>query len=218
MQDLLRTELERLVKKYGSEQLLHEFRAITLTDNDNICTILINGGLHSFPDELFLGERYTFYEGNLDLSSERNLQYFMIQRLYNLSKFLKSRKWRRIYLIISGHAAVCMQVKLAIYRITHIETVDWVFDGSGNYLQLELPLRGILSQTRNEPDYYFLDENSQANGDHEVHRAGCPYLPSENSIKALGEHYSFQSAISQAQAYYTQVEACSYCRFDYHRQ
>ena len=148
-EDSIHDDISRLIEKYGRHAALNAMQnaAKSLTPGA-VCTIIVNAGLHRFPPEILSGEIYTFYEGSLDLSSEELLRSFVEDRLLNLSIFLKSRKWRQIFIVISGHAAICMQVKLAVYRITHIETVDWVFDGAGNYVRLAIPMRRILTAAR----------------------------------------------------------------------
>ena len=142
----LENDLNVLVKRYGKERVLRELeRSLWNMSKPDTCTILINEGLHNFPNHLFVGEKYVFYRGSIDLSSEKNLESMLRERIDELKSFLRKRKWKQIFIVVSGHAAVCMQVKLAVYRVTHIETVDWVFDGAGNYLRLELPLRELLS-------------------------------------------------------------------------
>ena len=68
--------------------------------------------------------------------------------MIEFAKFLRSKKWQQINVVISGHPAVCMQVKLAIFRVTHIESVDWVYDGAGGYIPLNIPLRAVLSANK----------------------------------------------------------------------
>lgn len=140
-------ELDALVRLHGANAVLSAARRVEqLDDALNVCTILVNVGVHSMPEYLLNGEVYVFYEGSVDLSSEKNLKEFTDQKILSLREFLRTKKWNQIYIVISGHAAMCMQVKLAVYRITHIETVDWVFDGAGRYLKLEVPMRKLLSQ------------------------------------------------------------------------
>ena len=147
MKDKLSRDIGSLLETYGADVVRHELERLTENVNaEQICTILINEGLHHFPDHLFVGKRFVFYKGGLDFSSEQALEADIVNRLIQLKIFLGTQKWKRIYTIISGHAAVCMQVKLAVYRITHLETIDWAFDGAGNYRKIELPLRQILLQ------------------------------------------------------------------------
>ena len=144
----LTSELTDLLQRYSRIEVEKTLRGLSIPDgNGTICTILVNQGLHAFPDYVFRGEKYVFYEGSADLSSSEALAAFAKERLENLAKFLKRKKWSEIYIIISGQAALCMLIKLAVYRITHIETIDWVFDGQGNYISLKVPVRSILTSS-----------------------------------------------------------------------
>ncbi|MBN2597327.1 hypothetical protein [Labilibaculum sp.] len=58
---------------------------------------------------------------------------------------------------------------------------------------------------------YYVNKNAQANGDHEVHKDGCSYMPhSENRIY-LGDFLYCSSAVSEAKKTYNQVNGCYYC-------
>jgi len=59
--------------------------------------------------------------------------------------------------------------------------------------------------------YFYVNKNVQANGDHEVHRPICFWLPkAENSI-CLGYFATSQRAVKEASRYYYQVNGCYYC-------
>lgn len=145
---LLQDQLAELINQFGGVAVETELKKLNgRSQNAEECTILINKGLHIFPNDLYRGDVFVIYEGSVDLSSSDTLQAFVRQRLLALKEFLSSKKWGHINIIISGHAAICMQVKLAVYRITHIETTDWVFDGAGNYIPLQIPMRKLLTSS-----------------------------------------------------------------------
>jgi hypothetical protein len=154
MTDDLETELKRLLRRYGARPLHDKLDELAAEGSKpGTATILVNEGIHYFPETLFQGDRFVVYKGSLDLSNEGSLRAEVTHALSPLATFLMSKKWRKIYLVISGHAVVCMQVKLLVYRITHLETVDLVFDGAGNYLQLALSMRELIEQARaNRPN------------------------------------------------------------------
>jgi len=58
---------------------------------------------------------------------------------------------------------------------------------------------------------YYVNKNAQANGDHEVHREGCSYLPLETNRIYLGQFDSCSGAVREARNHYTQVNGCYYC-------
>jgi len=57
--------------------------------------------------------------------------------------------------------------------------------------------------------YYCVNNNAQANGDHEVHEQGCVYWPSNR--KDLGWHASCSSAVTEAKKTYRQSNGCKTC-------
>jgi hypothetical protein len=60
-------------------------------------------------------------------------------------------------------------------------------------------------------DYYYVNKNSQLNGDHEVHKSNCIYLPSELNRLGLGYFSNCQDAVREAKKYYVQCNGCYYC-------
>ena len=58
---------------------------------------------------------------------------------------------------------------------------------------------------------YYVNKNAQLNGDHEVHRQGCAWLPSEHNRIYLGIFSSCHPAVTEARKYFRQVNGCYYC-------
>lgn len=58
---------------------------------------------------------------------------------------------------------------------------------------------------------YYVNKNSQSNGDHEVHVSSCARLPNKENQLALGEHDSCRTAVTEAKKSYTQSNGCYYC-------
>lgn len=58
---------------------------------------------------------------------------------------------------------------------------------------------------------YYVNQNAQANGDHEVHREGCSFMPSELNRTYLGQHDGCTTAVREARRYYTRSNGCYYC-------
>lgn len=56
---------------------------------------------------------------------------------------------------------------------------------------------------------YYVNNNAQPNGDHEVHTLSCTYLPTERTY--LGEHAECSTAVAQAKQYYSQSNGCYTC-------
>ena len=55
---------------------------------------------------------------------------------------------------------------------------------------------------------YYVNKNAQTNGDHEVHKTGCSWLPSVNNRIYLGDFIYCSTAVNEARKHYTQVNGC----------
>lgn len=61
---------------------------------------------------------------------------------------------------------------------------------------------------------YYVNNQAQANGDHEVHKATCTWLPVNR--KYLGEFSSCHDAVREAKKHYRQSNGCYYCSRECH--
>lgn len=58
---------------------------------------------------------------------------------------------------------------------------------------------------------YYVNKNAQSNGDHEVHKEGCTYMPSYSNRQYLGYFSNCRDAVKEAKKYYDKVNGCYYC-------
>lgn len=58
---------------------------------------------------------------------------------------------------------------------------------------------------------YYVNQNQQANGDHEVHRQGCDRMPFEENRTYLGEYETCGPAVRKAKTIYPKSNGCYYC-------
>lgn len=58
---------------------------------------------------------------------------------------------------------------------------------------------------------YYVNMNAQSNGDHEVHKSNCTWLPYPENRIYLGEFVSCYGAVDAARKHYAQVNGCYYC-------
>lgn len=63
---------------------------------------------------------------------------------------------------------------------------------------------------------YYVNTNAQANGDHEVHKDGCPTPPEPENRQHLGEFSSCYEAVLAAKKYYAQCNGCKNCSPECH--
>lgn len=138
-------ELDSLIMQYGTEATIALIkREMSSRASGSTLTIIANEGTHHLPDAYTRGEVYVATKGNLDFSSVDRVKAQYEKVIIDLSQKLKSRTWHQIYLIPFGHTTLCMQIKLLVYRVTRIETVDLFYDGRGNYSDLSIEQRDLI--------------------------------------------------------------------------
>jgi hypothetical protein len=58
---------------------------------------------------------------------------------------------------------------------------------------------------------YYVHTKAQSNGDHEVHKQDCTWLPLPENRVYLGEFSNCFEAVIAARRHYTDVDGCHYC-------
>ena len=58
---------------------------------------------------------------------------------------------------------------------------------------------------------YYVNQNAQADGYHEVHKDGCPTPAHINNRTYLGYYSSCAPAVREARKHYTKVDGCKNC-------
>ena len=112
-------------------------------DGSRILTIVGNSGMHVIPEALIRGELYTATHGTLDLSKGTSLAEIYIAILRPLADKLREKTWEKIYFIPTGPTTLSLQIKLLVYHITRISTVDLYYE-RGSYIEVDLDYRSYL--------------------------------------------------------------------------
>ncbi len=63
---------------------------------------------------------------------------------------------------------------------------------------------------------YYVNKNAQSNGDHEVHKLGCGWMPAVENRIYLGDFSSCSAAVREAKRHYNQVNGCYHCSLACH--
>jgi len=58
---------------------------------------------------------------------------------------------------------------------------------------------------------YYVNKNAQPNGDHEVHKSGCSFMPSSENRLRLGDFSSCRPAVAAAKKICPKADGCYYC-------
>ena len=67
-------------------------------------------------------------------------------------------------------------------------------------------------------DKYYVNNNAQDNGDHEVHKEGCYWLSLANNTRYLGYFASCRPAVEKAKESFSTADGCKYCCPDCHNR
>ncbi|MBL1179268.1 hypothetical protein [Pantanalinema sp. GBBB05] len=146
------TELKKLVEdclqKLGAESFKREVKSLLNKDNEkDTLTIIVNEGIHPASPIHEHGEIYVASQGNIDFSSKEIVEKEFKKILIGVAQKLKSKPWKKVYLVPFGPAVLSMQIKLLVYRILYIETIDFLYAGYGNYYDLDINLRIIAAES-----------------------------------------------------------------------
>jgi len=63
---------------------------------------------------------------------------------------------------------------------------------------------------------YYVNKNAQLNGDHEVHKEGCVFMPLPQNRLFLGNFYTCTDAVREAKKTYAQSNGCRTCSRECH--
>ena len=63
---------------------------------------------------------------------------------------------------------------------------------------------------------YFVNTKAKANGDHEIHKAGCLFMPDNARRQYLGNFSDSADALHEAQQYFNHINGCFYCSHESH--
>lgn len=143
-------DLWRLIEQLGEQQardILMQHLEGKSRENKNVLTIVVNKGVHYLPRENLRGTVFYASEGNLDFSTANSVQKEFEKILKDVSVVLKSKNWRRVFVVPFGPCALSMQIKLLIYRITGIESIEVFYLGEGEYMNLQIDQRRIIVGT-----------------------------------------------------------------------
>ena len=60
-----------------------------------------------------------------------------------LAEKLREKAWKKIYLVPTGPTTLALQIKLLVYHITRISTIDLLYE-KGRYYEINLDYRSYL--------------------------------------------------------------------------
>lgn len=63
---------------------------------------------------------------------------------------------------------------------------------------------------------YYVNTEAQSNGDHEVHKSDCEFLPDGENRLFLGSFSNCRDAVQEAKEHYPQSNGCAACSPECH--
>lgn len=140
--------VQRCITKMGINRFHQEISNILdKYEEKDVLTIITNEGIHPRAPVHNRGDIYIASSGNIDFSSRKVVEAEFQEILKRVSRKLKSKPWKKVYLVPFGPAVLSMNIKLMVYRILHIETVDFLYVGHGEYYDLDIALRKIIADS-----------------------------------------------------------------------
>ena len=143
-------DLSDLIEQLGEDKacdILKRHLDQEKRENENVLTIVVNKGVHHLLKENLRGTVFYASEGNLDFSSAGSVQEEFERILEDVTRILKDRNWKQVFVLPFGPCALSMQIKLLVYRITRIESIEIFHLGEGEYMDLEIRQRHIIVGT-----------------------------------------------------------------------
>ena len=119
-------------------------------NEEDTLTVVANAGVHTIPPQYLRGEIYEVSRGNWSTTDAAELTEELTSLLSGLANKLRSRPWRTVYLVPTGHPILTINVKLLVYRLLRINTID-LYYREGEYLEIQLDHRRISLDLESTP-------------------------------------------------------------------
>ncbi|MBW7568474.1 hypothetical protein KIF53_20895 [Chromobacterium subtsugae] len=141
----MRTELlqllEKLVEKVGEESATSILKKEMNVEVHEL-TIISNLSHHHIPDFYLRGDVFVASEGNVDLFGSDVIELSLARILLKVKDKLMERSWKRIYFIPTGHPIISLQIKLLIYQVTRLNSIDLLYL-DGNFVDVDMNIREL---------------------------------------------------------------------------
>ena len=118
---------------------------------DDTLTLISNAGVHTIPKRYLRGDIYEVSRGDWVADSRAEVQEELMRLLHGLARKLRSRAWRRVYLVPTGHPILTVNVKLLVYRLLRLNTVDLYYK-AGQYIEVHIDHRRLSLAAESDDD------------------------------------------------------------------
>jgi hypothetical protein len=133
----------------GAREVLRALANLSEHDLDTnfVITIVSNAGVHHLPEECQRGEMFIASQGSLDFSTSESIHDEFERILRRVARKLKSKEWRRVYVVPFGPTPLSMQIKLLVYRICGIESIEVMHIPGGPRVDIQFDLRRLIVES-----------------------------------------------------------------------
>ena len=66
--------------------------------------------------------------------------------------------------------------------------------------------------------HYYVNDNAQDDGYHEVHKEGCSWMPDASNRSYLGYFSNCEDAVKKAKEKYRKSDGCAHCSKECHKR
>lgn len=133
--------LSEIILRQGLEWVERKIRESS--PNSNPLSILCDTGMHRIPTELMAGDTHVFSHGMIDTLTDGTVAAHIEECCRRLASKLRSERFSEIRLFYSGHSLLPAFAKLTVYRVAHLDTIDFGFFSEAGYRRLQINLRSI---------------------------------------------------------------------------
>ena len=137
--------LDQAVAEHGARRVRNALKSLIVDSRNNVLTIIANAGRHNVPQKYLRGEIFVASEGNIDFSSHMKIKNVLSLIILRLNTKLLQNTWTKIYLIPTGHPTLSLQLKIAVYRVTRLNTTD-LFYLNGRYFDIDFDMRNEVDR------------------------------------------------------------------------
>jgi hypothetical protein len=120
--------LDKLCKQCDQDAVLEALKQyLTLHAHSGGLVVIPCSGSHPEDQLRNLGEVFHASEGVLNIGDAASASQEFSRALIRVKEKLSEKAWDKIYLATHGPAVLTAQIKLLVYRILHVETIDLLY-------------------------------------------------------------------------------------------
>jgi len=136
--------VEAAVASCGERKVTTLLQGLVRDDDidELVLTVVGNTGVHEIPSEYLRGIVYSASHGNWSAHGKDSVVRELTRILTKLVRQLRSRPWKRVYFIPTGHPVLSSHIKTMVYRILRLNTIDLYYK-DGEYLEIDIDHREL---------------------------------------------------------------------------